>query len=91
MLMLLPASEIKGLSLSLKKRTTITFIFALGSLYVVYDSTPGLSVITRRCSACIASIVRLKFAFEYGYSLDLTCELTSLIHSSDPLLQNLSV
>jgi hypothetical protein len=32
MLMLLPASEIKGLSLSLKKRISVTLLFALGSL-----------------------------------------------------------
>jgi hypothetical protein len=32
MLMLLPVAEIKGLSLSLKKRITILFLFALGSL-----------------------------------------------------------
>jgi hypothetical protein len=31
-LMLLPVSEIRGLSLSLKKRITISLIFALGSL-----------------------------------------------------------
>ena len=32
MLMLLPASEIKGLNLSLKKRISVTLLFALGSL-----------------------------------------------------------
>jgi hypothetical protein len=61
----------------------------LGSLWVISGSSPGLSVITRRCSACITSIVRLKFAFEYGRSIDLTCKLPS--YTSDPLLGNLSV
>lgn len=61
MLMLLPASEIKGLSLSLKKKITCIFIFALGSF------------------ACITSIVRLKFAFEYGRSIDLTWDNIDLV------------
>ena len=48
LLMLLPASEIKGLNLSLKKRISVMLLFALGSLYVVSVYMPGLSVLTRR-------------------------------------------
>lgn len=83
-IMALPVRELKRLNLSLRKRVALIFMFALGSLYVtrlfhmsLCDPSalyliPGCIANTN--SACVTSMVRLKYIVSFSSSsLDITC------------------
>ena len=72
-IIILPIRELLALNMSPRQRVGVIFMFALGSLYVHRCIFPEhrLTVF----SACITSIVRLKFIVDYSFQLlDATCK-----------------
>jgi Fungal rhodopsin domain len=82
-IMLLPISELKGLNLTLRKRVALCFMFALGSLYVCL-LTPSITTDANMNSACITSMVRLKYLKDFYPTIDGSC--WSPFFESTPLL-----
>lgn len=75
-IIILPIRELLALNMSSRQKLGVIFMFALGSLYVyrsLFSShifRPALTL----SSACITSIVRLKFIVDYSFQLlDATC------------------
>lgn len=74
-IMLLPISELKGLNLTLKKRIALCFMFALGSLYASYHSPPPIPESNINVfSACVTSMVRLKYLKDFYPTIDASCK-----------------
>jgi hypothetical protein len=73
-IIILPIGELKGLNLSLQKRTALYLMFALGSLYVSTPfQLPDRAIIDMN-SACVTSMIRLKYLHNFYPTIDGSCK-----------------
>lgn len=72
-IMLMPIPELLKLKLSRRKKAALVFMFSLGSLYV--HPCPRIAAVAAnsRNSACVTSMVRLKYLVAFANTLDPPC------------------
>jgi hypothetical protein len=75
-IMFLPTGELKGLNLTLRKRMALCLMFALGSLCVTPPPLLGFlsGIKTDTSSACITSMIRLKYLKNFYRTIDVSCK-----------------
>jgi len=77
-ILVLPIIEIKNLQLGKGKKYNLFLMFSIGSLYVIPLVTVA-SLANQEHSACVTSIVRLKFLSDFANSFDATWDQTDVV------------
>jgi hypothetical protein len=80
-ILILPIPQCLKLQMGRRQKANVLFMFGIGVMYVSYVLSPSLflfsiskSYIYRRSSACIVSIIRLKYLATFANSENLTCK-----------------